>query len=224
VAPNAVLAISPDRFAPQDWKISGELRRTYLRTVVSARCGGPQDLGRMVRMCRRGPPRPDASLRRAEWEAQDNDQGSEKSSGPLVFRAQHGRLPSLIPPQPFRPEQMKTCIVTPMLRWDVRSYIWCFASMLDRSAQCRINFHISNGPKSAARDHLPRISAVVVQDGIQQRVAPRETVVITASGDVLVTLRPGTKPMCPGPAPHFLNFASTFCAGAILCGCEKFGW
>jgi hypothetical protein len=62
--------------------------------------------------------------------------------------------------------------------------------MLDRSAQLRVSFHISNYPKSVRTDHLPRVSAVLVQDGIRQRVAPREKLIITGSGDVLVTLRP----------------------------------
>jgi hypothetical protein len=127
---------------------------------------------------------------RDEWGTVDDEESRDTSfPEPLRFQAQRGRLPGPSPKQ-IRQEQARTCVVTPMLRWDLRSYIWCFSSMLDRSTPWKINFHISNFPKTGTGEYLPRIAAVVVQDSVQQRVAPREKVVLTGSGDILVTLRP----------------------------------
>jgi hypothetical protein len=121
------------------------------------------------------------------------DDESKDASVPeaLPLRAELGRLQGPTPRQ-IRQEQTRTCIVTPMLRWDLRSYIWCFTSMLDRSTSWRINFHISNFPKNGASEYLPRIAAVVVQDAVEQRVGRIEKVGLTGSGDILVTLRPKT--------------------------------
>jgi hypothetical protein len=123
---------------------------------MSGSCAASRDLVPTLHMCRRRRPSPDASLMRCEWAAEGSDQWSDSPSQPLVFRAEHGRLPGALP-QKFRQEQTRICVVTPMLRWDLHSYIWCFAFMLDRSARWKINFHISNHRKSAMSDVLPRI-------------------------------------------------------------------